>query len=177
MENKIIIYAIAVAFLLSGCASDEPFKGGRAKARIYKLDLDSDGIEEVVRVDDDVDQGTAALITIMRRDKSEAANIKVPGKLVKTEYPEMKGDGFKQIAVYYDDSENRSNLVIYNFKDGKVSTLASFSSKCGIEASLVPNLARIKIGKPKPGETECPCESMSEYDLLVWTGEKFIKER
>jgi hypothetical protein len=178
MQRKFIIALITAGLFLSGCATSAELKGGKKKPQIYRSDLDNDLLQEIIEVQDNGAEG--ALIRLKRPDKfkSEIAQIKVPGPLTKTEIIDLKSDGYKQIAVYYDDpGSNTANLVIYNLKNSKLSKVATFSARCGIEGFFGTAIGRVKIGRPKGKEESCQSESMTEYDFWVWSGDKFIKER
>jgi len=178
MYKKTVIALIAAGLLLGGCATDGQLKGGKKNIKIYKADLDNDLMQEIIEVEDKALAG--AVISLKRTDKhkTEVASIKVPGRLTKTEFIDLKRDGYNQIAVYYDDFDNNTaNLVIYKLKDSKLSKVSVFCGRCGIEGFFGSAIGRVKVGRPKEGEVSCPSESAAEYDFWVWSGEKFIKER
>ena len=174
---KKIIVVISVLFLLIGCATESQFTASSTKnklPKVYKIDLDNDGLEENVKIED---LSSSWVISITRRDKSEVGSLKAEGHLVRVEFIDLKQDGYQQIAVSYYDPEKLSYLTVHGLKNEKLSQVFSISSKCGVDAELGQGLARIRVGKPQPGYSECSNDNMIVWDAWVWSGDKFIKER
>jgi hypothetical protein len=179
MKNRFLNILIILIFLFCGCATlGNKVKDNRKKEdiQLYLDDLDNDKIIESIEVYDKAQKHKEVSIAIAKHKKPRLASLTVPGTFKKIEIIDLNEDGFKQIALYYEE-ENENNLVIYNFKDGKLSKIFSLKNKCLIETDFTSMLARIKIGKPKPGESDCSLGYPEEWETLVWTGEKFIKEK
>ncbi len=174
----LITVIILVALAASGCATDTQFIKGKKIVSISKLDLDNDGAQEIILVEDRQGTGSDVLITITRPKpaKQEVASLCVPGRFRKIELIDLKGDGYKQMAIHYDDKGNNSNLVIYSFKNEKLSKVFEVASTCAIETDFSSVLGRVKVGKPKRGYADCSSSNMTDWDVWVWSGDKFIKE-
>jgi hypothetical protein len=165
--------------LIYGCATLGTAKKDerpREEVKFYNVDLDNDQIPEIIEVYDKGLKHSDVTITISKPKKPKLAVIAVPGIFNKIETIDLNEDGYKQIALYYED-KNEKNLIIYNFKDSKLSKIFSVRNKCVIETDFSSMLARIKLGKPVTPEADCSGQYPQEWDTLVWTGEKFIKEK
>ena len=179
MKNNFLNILFALIFLLCGCATlSNKAKEGKPKEdiQLYFDDLDNDKVLESIEVYDKARKHTDVSLTIAKPKKPKIASMTVPGTFNKIEIIDLNEDGYKQIALHYED-ENGNNLVIYNFKDSKLSKTFSFRSKCVIEAYFSSVLSRIKVGKPKAGQSDCSSGYPEEWETWVWMGEKFIKEK
>lgn len=166
--------------LFSGCVAPS-VKNVKSKPPEYKLDLDNNGIKEIISIEDKFDLEGNALITISKQKNKKVretiTSFSVPGRTPRIELIDLSEDGYKQIAVYYETKNNYANLVIYNLKNDKLTKIFNVSSSCGIDTDFTSVLAKIKAGKPKKGQSSCFSLSDSDWDVWVWGGEKFIKER
>ncbi len=150
-------------------ASDNPPK-------VYKSDLDNDAKIEIISVNPISGAGKETRVTVTRRDHSDAGGFTVLGLFKKLEIIDLNEDGYKQIAVYSRSDDGFTNLVIYSFKNNEFSRVFSVGSKYGIDTDFHSSLSRIMVGKQRrvtdgPSYTDIP-----EWDVWVWSGEKFIRE-
>jgi hypothetical protein len=178
MKIKYLVALILTVSLASGCATDAQFKKGKKIVSASKLDLDNNGVQEIILAEDRLGGAIDILITITRPkpNNQEVVSFTVPGHFTKIEFIDLKGDGYKQMVVYYDDKDNKANLIIYSFKDEKLTKVFEISSPCGLDTDFSSVLGRVKAGKPKKGYLDCSSSNMTDWDVWVWAGDKFIKE-
>jgi len=181
MKKEFVVMFLFMAFLLSGCATTSTSKAGAdKKLKTYSGDLNGDGVKEIVESLDKFDTESVFVVTVKNQDKKKKTTetldtITVPGKLRKLELVEISGDNKKQIALFFDDKNNVSNIMLLGFQNNKLSKMFEASSKYGINSEFYPAVPRIKIGKaPITGENSP--NRVPEWESWVWTGDKFIKE-
>lgn len=179
MKIRFLNSSIFLTLLVCGCVTlGTATKDGRLKEdiQLYVADLDNDQIPESIEVYDKGRKHSDVEITVAKPKKPKLASITAPGVFNKIEIIDLNEDGYKQLALYYED-DSKANLVIYNFKDNKLTETFSIKNECIIETDFSSVLARIKLGKPKPGQSDCLTVYPEEWQTLVWTGEKFLKEK
>jgi hypothetical protein len=145
-------------------------------SKVYKSDLDNDAKIEIISVDPASGAGKETRVTVTRRDHTNAGSFTVPGLFKKLEIIDLNEDGYKQIAVYSRGDDGSANLVIYSFKNNEFSRVFAAGSKHGIDTDFHSALGRVRIGRQRrvtngPSYTDIP-----EWDVWVWSGEKFIRE-
>lgn len=179
MKNRFLITLVSLIFFLSGCVT----LGNKSKDKlkkppqIYKVDLNNDLMEEIIEVKDGSDTGVDTTIVITKQDKSKIDSLTVYGKFTKVEFIDLNEDGYKQIALFYEGKDNSSKLTIYNLKNNKLTKIFTIENKCGIDTDFSSVLARIKVGKSKAGQSDCSANYPEDWEIWVWSGDKFIKEK
>lgn len=178
MKIKYLIILTLAVLAASGCASDDQFIKGRKIVSISRQDLDNDGVEEIILAEDKSGTGLDVSIEIKRpkSKQKEVDSFSVPGRFRRIELIDLSAGGYKEIAVYYDGKDKFANLVIYNFKNEKLSKVFEVSSPCGVEADFSSVLGRVRVGKPASGYRDCSSRNTTDWDIWVWSGEKFIRE-
>jgi hypothetical protein len=175
-KNKLLIL-LCLILIFNGCASFSSKKEANPNLKTYFSDLNGDGIKEIIEVENLYDTKGEVIIRVIAYDKKKLDEITIPGRLIKIEFIQLNADNTMQLAVSYEDNKADTNLNIYQLKSEKLYKIFVIATKCGIESYFDSSLARIKVGRPKHGEKECSRDTVvSEWDVWVWTGEKFIKE-
>lgn len=154
----VLTLALGLNFTKPLMAAD---KAKAARPLSYRIDLDSDGERETIKVENRLLTDNDYLITISKKDKAKTKMISVPGQFREIEIIDLNEDGFNQIAIYYEDNNDYSNLVIYSLKNNKLIKVFAISNPSGIETDFKSVLARINTGN----------------ESWVWGGNKFIRER
>jgi hypothetical protein len=180
MKMRFLIAVSALALLLSGCATSAKEKATKdKKTTTHMVDLNGDGAKEIIEAQDKFDTDGIYVITVKRalkkKETEDLDSFTVPGKMKKLEFIELYFDKEQQIAVTYVDKDNVSGIMVYQLKNDKLSQIFVASSKYGVEGEFVTALAQVKIGKPPRGGDNSP-NRIPEWEVWVWTGDKFIKE-
>ncbi|MCK9614136.1 MAG: hypothetical protein M0R48_01380 [Candidatus Omnitrophica bacterium] len=175
-----VVSMFLILFLLGGCLTTNKKKNDK-NIEIYKLDLDKDMIEEVVEIENRFAAHGDMLIKITKPAKNKKAepkifNFTINGQFNKVEFAELGCDGFKQMLIYYDTAKKFTHLVIYKFKNDKVSQIFLASSNCDIETDF-DTVPRVKIAKNIDRGNDCSVIARgNEWESWAWDGEKFVKE-
>lgn len=176
--STIIILAL---FLLNLAVIPAESKNSTAKnksPKLYKLDLDKDGLKEIITVEDEFDAGQEFVITVMNQNKKdEIDSFSIQGRFKKIEFIDLDGDGYKQIAIRYKDEIGYENLAIYQLKDENLFKIFSVGSIYGIDTDFGSTLARVKVGRSRCTGRNCYSGDVPDWEIWVWGGEKFIRER
>jgi hypothetical protein len=182
MKSFNLVSAVLILFLLGGCLTAHKNKNDKNKnIETYRLDLDYDKAEELVEIEDRFAAHGDMAIRITKFAKNKKAepkifNFTITGQLNKVEFSELGCDGLKQMLIYYDTAKNFTHLVIYKFKNDKVSQIFLASSNCDIETDF-DTVPRVKIAKNIEGGRDCSVVTQgSDWEVLAWDGEKFVKE-
>ncbi len=182
MRNCLLILFLLTAFSV-GCLTPAKTKDKNDKnIESYKADLDADGVEELIEIEDRSIKGgdTFVLITKISKNKnipSKEYSLTLPGHFVRAEIIDLDTDNFRQMAFFYDTKDSRLNIVIYRFKNNRLSKVFSASSDCDIETDmdLVP---RVKVAKGHNGGKDCSVSlQQSDWEIWAWSGEKFVREQ
>jgi hypothetical protein len=142
-----------------------------------RLDLNNDGLKEIVKIEDKFDTDQEFIITVMKQNKDEIDSFLIPGRFKKIEFIDLDGNGDKQIAIRYKDEIDYENLVIYKLKDESLFKIFSIGSAYGIDTEFNSTLPRIKVGRSRCTQKNCYAGDVPDWEVWVWGGEKFIKER
>lgn len=181
MKIKNTIYVILALFFLSGCLTANKNKSDK-NIETYRLDLDNDTMEELVEIQDRFAEHGDILVRITKAAKRKKAepkifNFTITGRFNKVEFTELGCDGLRQMLIYYDTAKNFTHLVIYKFKNDKVSQIFLADSNCDIETDF-DTVPRVKLGKNIEGGKDCSLITQgSEWETWVWDGERFVKEQ
>jgi len=177
------ICVILVLFLLGGCLTTNKKKNEQTKnIETYKVDLDNDMAEELIEIEDRFAANGDILVRITKPAKTKNAkpkvfNFTIHGQFDKAEFTQLGCDGFSQMLIYYDTERKFTNIVIYKLKNDKVSQIFSARSNCDIETDF-DSVPRVKIGKNTEGGKDCSVITQgNEWEIWIWDGEKFVKER
>lgn len=179
---QVIVLFLSI-FLISGCLTGDKDKNNSKKnVETYKVDLDGDFLPETIEIANRFETDANAVIKIKKGQKDKKATPKectfiIPGYYKKVEFIDLNDDGIKQMAVSYDTEGDYLNLAIYKLKNNKVIKIFSVSSNCDIEADFSSLLARVKVGKGKDGSNDCKGGVSAYWEVWVYTGEYFIKEK
>lgn len=181
MQNKSLALIVLITALVSGCITThgkpKPQSANIRLLKVYNLDLDGDGIKEIVKVEDDSRKaGHEIIISIINKDRSARASFIVPGLFNRMEFVDLNGDSSQQIAVFYDDEQERINLSIYRLKGEQIYKVFTINSPCGIDTEFGVLLPRVKVGKPMYGEKKCSRDDIFEWEAWVWAGDRFIRQ-
>lgn len=144
--------------------------------KVYKSDLDADAKNETITIEVIPGSDNHTRISVVSRGNTEAASFTVPGIFDKLELIDLKEDGYKQLAVYSSGKDHYANLAIYGFKNSKLSKIFAAASNCGIDTDFSSVLSRIKVGRQRKIENSYSSTDIPEWDVWVWSGEKFIRE-
>jgi len=175
MWNKRLLFLLlAVLVVQPAEAKDKAALEKRPK--IYKIDLDGDSKIEIIRIDAASLADKETRVVVKRKDSADMGSFAVPGIFNKLELIDLNEDGCKQIAVYCAGEANYTNLAIYSFKNNKLSRIFSAGSNCGMDTDFRSVLARIKIGRQRRIEKGNSYTDIPEWDVWVWSGERFIRE-
>ncbi|MFH1442102.1 MAG: hypothetical protein ABIH18_08710 [Candidatus Omnitrophota bacterium] len=177
MKKIIFMAVVCSTALFSGCITDGAGKNGDRvnKPEIYKLDLDNDGIKEITKVEKSTEPDKKSVITISSLRREEIDSFSVGGKLNKVDFIDLNEDGFKQIAVFSRDTQEKYNLAIYKMKNNQLFRLFSIASSCGIDTDFSTVLSRIRVCK-SGCEGEYYANNIINWEVWVWSGERFIRE-
>jgi hypothetical protein len=173
-NRQLLFLLLAVLIAQPAAAKDKAALGKQPKS--YKIDLDGDSKTEIIRIEaaSAADKQTKVIVT--RKDSVDMGSFTVPGTFNKLELIDLNEDGCKQIAVYCAGKDNYTNLAIYSFKNNKLSRIFSAGSNCGMDTDFRTVLARVKIGRQRRIEKGNSYTDIPEWDVWVWSGERFIKE-
>lgn len=141
------------------------------------LDIDNNGLKEIVRVDDKFDTEQNFTIVVMSQKKEEIDSFSAAGKFKKIELVDLSGDGSKQIAVQYKDTNDLYTVVIYKLKDNMLSRIFSVSSGYGVDTEFNSTLPRVKVGRAKFLGGSSYASDIPDWEIWVWIGDRFVKER
>jgi len=144
---------------------------GNKKAAQQTLDIDNDGLKEIVKVDDKFDTEQKFTIMVMSQKREEIDSFSAAGKFKKIELVDLSGDGSKQIAVQYKDLNDFYNLVIYKLKDSSLSKLFSVSSGYGVDTEFDSTLPRVKVGRAKYLGASSYSSEVPDWEIWVWIGD------
>lgn len=177
---KFLIAVSALVLLSSGCATAEKGKVSKDKKTTTQMvDLNGDGRKQIIETQDKFDAQGIYVITVKRALKNKQTetldSFTVPGKVKKLEFLELYFDKRQQMAVTYVDKDNVQGIVIYQLTNDKLSQMFLATSKYGVEGEFTSALEKIRIGKPPRGGDDSP-NRIPEWEVWVWTGDKFIKE-
>lgn len=168
--------------LTCGCLTATKNKKDKPEnVETYKLDLDNDSIEEYIEIENRFASHGDMFIKITKPgmtkiEEPKVFNFEISGQFNKIEFQNMDCDGFRQILIYYDTAKNYTNLVIYRFKNNKVSQIFLASSNCDIE-TYFDTVPRVKVAKNINGGKDCSVAPRgSEWESWAWDGEKFVRE-
>jgi len=177
------VSVMLILFLLGGCLTTNKNKTAKNKnIETYRLDLDSDMIEESVEIEDRFVAHGDMVIRVTKPVRNRNAepktfNFTITGQFNRVEFAELGCDGLKQMLIYYDTGKNFSHLVIYKFKNDKLTQIFLGSSNCDVETDF-DTVPRVKIGKNANGGKDCSVIGRgSEWESWAWDGEKFVKEQ
>lgn len=172
---RIVYFLIFVVFLFNGCATTPSGKVDKKKTPkpiINKVDLDSDGIKELVQLEGkEITGSDETIIRILNKDKKELDRLTIQD-YVRMEFIDLDNNGCKQIVVYIKDKDNYSKLYIYNLKDNRLNEIFSIGSPVGLDSNFKSCIPRIKSGIP----IEKLTPNGPTYEVWVWSGYKFIKD-
>jgi len=171
--------SLAILFLLLAvfAAQDAEAKAVRKDpSKIFRSDLDGDAKIEIIRVEDIPGAGKGSKVIVSRRDHTDVASFTVSGVFKKLEIIDLNVDDYKQIAVSSRGDDGSANLVIYSFKNNEFSCVFSVGSKYGIDTDFNTALGRVKIGKQRRVTDGSSYTDIPEWDVWVWSGDKFIRE-
>lgn len=180
MKRAVLVALILLS--LCGCIRNKQPKLTKEEiargVEVYRVDVDSDSIKEIVRIDPEANGTKDGCVQIIKKNPRDSRTFEIPGKIIKTELIELNWDSCQQVAVTYEDKDLNTNLVIYGFKNKKLSKLFYINSKCSIETDSDSDspLFRVKVGRPKPGLESCSSKSDTDWSSWVWDGERFILE-
>ena len=183
MKNSWLIVLSFSILLFSGCLTTDKNKNKSDKnIETHIADLNGDMMPETIEIENRFQTDGNSVIKIIKGKKDKKAEPKictftVPGYFKRVEFVDLNEDGFKQVAIYYDTEDNHINLGIYKIKNDRAIKIFSASSACDIETDFSSLLARVKVGKGKDGTDDCSSGTGGYWDVWVYTGEKFIKEK
>jgi hypothetical protein len=173
-NKKLLFLLLAVLIAQPAIAKDKAVLDKRPKT--YKIDLDGDSKIEIIRIEDASAADKETKVIVTRKDSADIGSFMVPGIFNKLELIDLSEDGCKQIAVYCAGKDNYTNLAIYSFKNNKFSRVFSAGSNCGMDTDFRSVLARVKIGRQRRIEKGNSYTDIPEWDVWVWSGERFIRE-
>lgn len=174
-RSLVIIFLLSSVFVAQNAeaknkaALDNPPK-------VYKSDLDGDGKIEIISVENISGANKETKVTVAKRDHTDACSFTVPGIFKDLEIIDLDGDDYKQIAVYSKGDDGYTNLSIYSFKNNEFSRLFTAGSKYGINTDFHSALSRIRVGKQQKVTSGPSYTDIPEWDVWVWSGEKFTRE-
>jgi len=178
MKIKYLILLIFSLFLLSGCPTSDSSikKDGKKKIppKIYRLDLDADRVKEIVKIEDRFEEKQDFWVEFFLPLEKKEISFVMPGRFTDLEFIELNENGPKQMAIYYEDKDRLSNLVIFELRNNRLVKIFAAIGCCGIETDFSSVLARIKVGKSPSGSKDCFWGDASHWEVWVWQGEKFI---
>jgi hypothetical protein len=170
------VFTLVLIFLLSaGCATQGKPKKDNPNIRKYFADLDGDGRKEIIETEDKTATESKYIVTVKENNKMAKVidTFSLSGKIRDIEFAEFNLDGQEWMAIYFDQMDNSSGIAIYKLTNNKFTKVFFAVSVYGIEASLDPMAPRIKVGKP-PREKSSP-NLVPDWDVWLWTGDKFIR--
>lgn len=179
---RLTVFLLSVILVLSGCLTTNKNKNANKNIETREVDLDGDTFPETIEIENRFITDGNALVRITKGVKNKkitpkAVSFEIPGNFKKIEFIDLNDDGLKQMAVYFDARDNSSNVTIYKLKNDKVSKIFYVSSNCEIETDFTSILARVRINKDINGGNDCSLGTSGEWEVWVYNGEKFIKER
>ncbi len=169
----IIFLLLAVFVTQKAEAKNKAAPGNLPK--VYKSDLDGDAKIEIIRVEGISGASKETKVIVARRDHIDVASFTVAGLFKKLEIIDLNMDNYKQIAVYSRGDDGSANLVIYSFKNNEFSRVFAASSKYGIDTDFNSALGRVRVGKQRRVTNDSSYTDIPEWDVWVWSGEKFIR--
>lgn len=178
MRVIIFIAVVCSTAFFSGCITGGWNKDDNRvhkKPEIYKLDLDNDGIKEVTEIEKSMESDKKSVITVSSLRKGRLDSFSVGGQLNKVDFIDLNEDGFKQIAVFYRDTQEKYNLDIYKMKSNQLLKLFSIASNCGIDTDFSTVLSRIRVCK-NGCEGGYYTNNTLNWEVWIWSGERFIRE-
>jgi len=175
----ILIIAMAAACLFFGFSQGEAKTrtAGDKKSSQQVLDLDNNGLKEIVKIDDKSDTDQRFTVMVMSQKKEEIDSVSAAGKFKKIELVDLKGDDSKQIVVHYKDLDGFYNVVIYRLKDDTLIKIFSTKSSYGVDTEFDSTLPRIKVGKAKYSGGSGYSSDVPDWEVWVWMEDRFVKER
>lgn len=173
MNNKLIpLLVLGLLFTCSAMAGQP--KGKNSNIRIYFANLAGDGRQMVIETEDKAATDSITLVSVRYNKKGEVVDsFTIPAKIRKIEFKDFNFDQQQRIVVHFEDKDRVCYLVIYQFKNDRLSKVFSAKSAYGIEANF-DLFTRIKVGKASAHSNSSV--STPDWDNWVWTSDKFIKE-
>ena len=176
MKLRIILFILLSGFILSACSSMDKYKDEPTDV-LHLADINGDDRPEIIRVKEKSGPEPKTIITVLKKNKLQMGSLSVPGKLEKIEFAELDLSPAKRISVIYTNKDGSQTLDIFSFKDDKFKKMFTIDSHCGIETDFSSILGRIKVGKFICNGDVCSCASVSDGEVWIWTGDKFLRER
>jgi len=179
---QLIVLFLSV-LLYSGCLTGDKNKNDANKnIETYTQDLDGDMLPETIKIENRFTIDGNSVVKIIKGQKDKKAKEKfcsfiIPGGYKKVDFVDLNDDGSKQMAIFYDTQDEYMHLGIYRLKNDKIVKIFSTSSNCDIDVDFSSLLARVRVGKSKDGSNDCAGGDSAYWEVWVYTGEKFIKEK
>ncbi len=172
MKLKIALTFISAIFLLLGCRTWQQKESKETKDNIskYTLDLNEDGIKEVIEVEDKFELDSESVICVYITGKEKQTKkinaFSVPGKVTDISFIDLDGNGVKEICVFYSGKDAAFNIAIYSFEGSGFRNIFSAQSQYGIETDFDASVPRIRLSKGPS----------ADYEVWVWARTKFVRE-
>jgi len=169
MNKKQFIVMGGMIFLLSIFAF--------AEVETYKMDLDNDGIEEIITTEDRFNTYFEGVVTISGLNKNKLGDFAMPDHLTNIEFISLNNDSYKQVVAWSQGGAHYTNLSIYGYKDKRIYKLFENGSACGIETDFKSESPTIKIGKEQRDKEGWSYVDEPDWEIWNWDGKEFHNEK
>ncbi|MFC1593987.1 hypothetical protein ACFL38_01535 [Candidatus Omnitrophota bacterium] len=148
-----IIYVsvfVLLMMVLSSCKNErnQLVQGG------HRVDLDNDGIEEIVRFRN-------LKVEVFNQEGKLQGDFDAVGYSGKFEFVDLSNDGYRKIAVWTDGKEGYSKgIIIYGFKNQQVYEIFKLEVNSPIEVDFYSYQPSIQVGATK----------------WIWNGQAFVPQ-
>ncbi len=178
-KKQIFICALLGLVLLNGCATQSKLKAGADKNNIpldYRIDLDGDGLKEFIKIEDGLSADSKGAVVVLAADKSKIGDFAFSGKFTRVEFVDLDSDGNQQLALWALEGTHYNSLIIYGLKNNRVYKIFDKSSPCPIEIETHSAIPKVKVGIPRLQEKGWTYEDEPDWQVWVWSGERFIPD-
>jgi len=173
----IVTLAVSCLFFYAPQTEAKTRTAGDKKSKQQVLDIDNNGLKEIVKIDDKSDAEGRFTVTVTSQKKEEIDSLSFAGKFKKIELVDLSGDDTKQLVVHYKDLDGFYNLAVYRLKDDTLTKIFSTKSIYGVDTEFDSTLPRIKVGKAKHSVGGGYSSDIPEWEIWVWLEDRFVKER
>jgi len=142
-----------------------------ADVRSFVADLNNDGKEETIRVEDRLDSQAPATITVLTEDGDCLGSFSLPGRVLRAASFSLNKDKKEQIFAWSRDGYGYLTLTIYGLRGGSLYQLFKESSACGIDTDFDAQPPVIKVCVKEDAVHGAAGEG---EEFWLWDGEKFL---
>lgn len=152
--------------------------------RTYNVDLDADGVAELVEVVqqvgvlEDGSQFASEGVVTITSDGAFRGSFSMPEHLTELKFISLNSDGLKQIAAWSQSGMHFTNFAIYGLEaeEERIYKIFEAGSACGVVTDFESMPPQIKVGQARLDEPGWSYADEPDWEIWRWDSKEFSKQ-